>query len=217
MDHVRMRTPMMAEMGRPLIQWRAVFGGALLGLASMILLTSLWLAVGFGGDVATVRTNMDWYLGGSAIFAMLLGGFLAGWLSGIRGPMVGMVNGSTVWALVLITTMTVGVPAAIGRVSDAQITTLSTDATWVAFWSLLIGFGTAAIGGLLGGLIPRVGAATAGMAGHEEHEHDHDDERERALAEQERREAERNREEAERLERESARLREEAERRRKAS
>lgn len=179
---VTTRAGYMETRGMPLVQWRAVFGGVVLGLAVMLLLTSFWLALGIGSDVEGIVANMEWYLGGSAIFALLLGGYLAGWLSGVRGISAGLVNGTTVWGLVLITGILVGTPAIISVLGLEQVqsvdglTSGATGATWATFWSLLIGFGAAAIGGLLGGITPR--AAFAGPAGaYAGYEHDHDDDR----------------------------------------
>lgn len=201
----------------PLVQWRAVFGGVVLGLAIMLLLTSFWLALGVGSDMQEITGNMEWYLGGSAIFAMLLGGYLAGWLSGVRGVSAGIVNGLAVWGLVLITGLLVGTPAVISVLGIGDVAAVdglapgATAAAWATFWSLLIGFAAAAIGGLLGGLTPRAVATPVAVhdevAAHDDHDHqrhardrdvdrDHDrdrelDDRDRELDERERRLAER--------------------------
>lgn len=165
----------------PLVQWRAVFGGAVLGLAIMLLLTSFWLALGAGSDVQGIMGNMEWYVAGSAIFAMLLGGYLAGWLSGVRGISAGLVNGLTVWALVLITGLLVGTPAVIGVLGLGEVTAVdgiapgASQAAWATFWSLLIGAGAATIGGLLGGMTPRAVGASAAVHGDDlEDRHDHE-------------------------------------------
>lgn len=237
MPHMQMET----DMGRPLIQWRAIFGGAVLGLGALLLFGSFWLALAVQEDVTTVADNMDWYLGGTAIFAVLLGGFLAGWLSGIRGVAQGIVNGSTVWALVVLGTVAIGIPAAFAQLSPQEITGLPGEATWATFWSLLIGLGAAAIGGMVGGMIPRAAMRTAATTYERDHEHDYGRGREREYergayerepvayereqgayegepeAYERESEAERNRREAQRLENESERLRQEAERRRRAS
>lgn len=168
MPHMQMET----DMGRPLIQWRAVFGGAVLGLGALLLFGSLWLALAVQEEVATVADNMDWYLGGTAIFAALLGGFLAGWLSGIRGIAQGIVNGSSVWALVILGTVAIGIPAAFAELSPQEITGLPGEATWPTFWSLLIGLGAAALGGMLGGMIPRAAMRTTATTYERDHEHD---------------------------------------------
>lgn len=147
----------------PLIQWRAVFGGVVIGLATMLLLTALWLALGLGSDLGTVSANLDWYLAGSGIFAVFLGGYLAGWLSGIPGFTVGLVNGLAVWALAVIAGLLIATPALLGVLGVPQAgsiegvarASIAADAAWPTFWSLLIGFGAAVLGGWLGGISPR--------------------------------------------------------------
>lgn len=153
--------------GPQLIRWGAVFGGAVLALGLLVLLTAFWFALGYGSEVGAVRDNLEWYVGGSAIVSLFVGGVLAGWLSGVRGWGPGIVNGLTIWALLLIATFTVGVPSvlnvfSLGRITNAvggangAILAPGVDsAMWASFWALLIGFFTAAIGGAIGGALTR--------------------------------------------------------------
>lgn len=173
------------ESHEPLIQWRAVFGGVIIGLAAMVMMTSLWLAFAYGSGVDSIRANLDWYIGGSAIGVLFLSGLLAGWMSGVRGIASGVVNGATLWGLTLIAALAIGIPSTISAVGATEITTAPTDATWVGFWSILIAFGTAVIGGALGGLIPHPASTQMAMSRTErddeidlredDHVHDQDD------------------------------------------
>src|SRR5947208_3373124 len=94
----------------PLVQWRAIFAGAAIVLGTLALLSALWAALAFGGGgthgvgrlVATTkvnpfRTNFQWWIGGTAIFAMFLGAFLAAVFSGVRGIGAGITNALTLW------------------------------------------------------------------------------------------------------------------------
>ena len=167
----------------PLIQWRAVFGGVVIGLAIMLMLTSLWLALGLGSGMENVTANLDWYLAGSGIFAMLFAGYLAGWLSGIRGFSAGLVNGMAVWALVLIGGLLIATPVLgvlgfqqTATIEGAAQATIATQAVWPVFWSLVIGFGAAVLGGFLGGISPRAAAPEIEVVEREDdHEHQDDD------------------------------------------
>ena len=49
----------------PLLKWSAVFGGLVLGLAMLLLLSSLWLALAYGSEVDTIRDNLGWFMGAS--------------------------------------------------------------------------------------------------------------------------------------------------------
>ena len=93
------------------IRWGAVFAGVVVGLALLALLTTLWFALAFNSDVETVPVNLEWYVGITAIASLFIGGLLAGWLSGVRGAGSGLFNGITMWGLILIVALAVGIPA----------------------------------------------------------------------------------------------------------
>lgn len=148
------------------IRWGAVFAGAVLGIALLALLTTLWFALAYGSEMDQVRTNLEWYVGISAIACLFIAGMLAGWLSGVHGVGSGFFNGVTIWALMLIITLSVGVPAILnvfnlGRVTQLDVETgglLSSDADtilWASFLSILGGLVASGLGGMIGGAITR--------------------------------------------------------------
>ena len=153
--------------GPQLVRWGAVFAGAVLALGLLALLAILWFALAFGSEISGVRDNLQWYLGISSIFCLMIGGILAGWLSGVRGWGAGTINGLTMWALLLIATFSVGVPsvlnvfslgslgAAVGEPGGGLIAPAVDSALWASFWSILAAFFTAGIGGAIGGLFAR--------------------------------------------------------------
>jgi hypothetical protein len=144
-----------------------VFAGAVLALGLLALLAILWFALAFGSEIAGVRDNLQWYLGISSILCLLIGGILAGWLSGVRGWGAGTINGLTMWALLLIATFSVGVPsvlyvfslgslgAAVGEPGGGLIAPAVDSALWASFWSILAALFTAGIGGAIGGSFAR--------------------------------------------------------------
>ena len=148
------------------IRWGAVFAGAVLGIALLALLTTLWFALAYGSGIDQIRTNIEWYVGISAIVCLFLAGLFAGWLSGVQGFGSGFFNGMTIWALMLILTVSVGVPAVLnvfnlGRVTQFDAETgglLSTDANnvlWATFFSIVGGLIASGLGGAIGGAITR--------------------------------------------------------------
>jgi hypothetical protein len=159
------RTMVRAESDGPaLIRWSAIFGGAVLGLAFLTLLTALWLALAYASGVDVIRTNLEWYVGGSAVGSLFLAGILTGYVSGVRGAGTGMLNGWALWGLLLIVTVSVGVPSILnlfnlGRVATEAATgvaALGTDtALWASFWTLSGGFVAAGLGGAIGGSLSR--------------------------------------------------------------
>lgn len=148
------------------IRWGAVFAGAVLGIALLALLTTLWFALAYGSEMDQIRTNLEWYVGISAIACLFIAGLLAGWLSGVHGVGSGFFNGVTIWALMLIITLSVGVPAILnvfnlGRVTQLDVETgglLASDADtilWASFLSILGGLVASGLGGMIGGAITR--------------------------------------------------------------
>ncbi len=155
------------QAGRTLIRWSAVFAGTLLGLATLALLTSLWLALAHASNVDMIERNLEWFIGGSAVGCLFLAGLLAGYLSGVRGAGTGFLHGATIWGLLLLLTLLVGIPAilnvfGVGQLTqDVQNTTTTTtnpavySALWGTFWTILGGFLAAGIGGAIGGAMTR--------------------------------------------------------------
>lgn len=148
------------------IRWGAVFAGAVLGIALLALLTTLWFALAYGSEMDQIRTNLEWYVGISAIACLFIAGLLAGWLSGVHGVGSGFFNGVTIWALMLIITLSVGVPAILnvfnlGRVTQLDVESgglLASDADtilWASFLSILGGLVASGLGGMIGGAITR--------------------------------------------------------------
>lgn len=182
------------------IRWGAVFAGTVLGLGLLALLTALWFALAYGSGVEEVRASLEWYIGISAIVCLFVGGLLSGWLSGVRGAVSGFFNGMTIWAMILIVTLVIGVPSILNVFNLGRVTQLSPDATggilgtgvdralWATFWSVLGGLLACAIGGAIGGAITRpanadlaVGSAVPPASDvaydrdHVDHDHDEDE------------------------------------------
>ena len=156
------------------IRWGAVFAGVVLAMALLALLTTLWFALAFNSHVDAIRVNLEWYVGITAVGALFVGGLLAGWLSGVRGAGSGLFNGITMWGLILIVALAIGIPAVfnvfnLGRVTAiAEGTTLTSSgvdtALWASFWTILGGFIASGLGGLIGGAITMPANARLGRA-----------------------------------------------------
>jgi hypothetical protein len=184
-----------ADSGSALIRWSAIFGGLILGLGLLMVLTSLFLALAYGSGINDVRDNLSWFIGGSAIAALFVGAILTGYLSGVRSAGTGMLHGFALWGLLLALTLTVGIPSILNVFNLGTVVTQATQgltdgdgstALWASFWTLAGGFFAAGIGGALGGAMSR-GARTHSrtvertddeIEAHRTygHDHDHDDE-----------------------------------------
>ncbi|MGH2673701.1 MAG: hypothetical protein ACRDHC_12060 [Actinomycetota bacterium] len=144
------------------IRWGAVFGGAVIGIALLALLTTLWFALAYGSGMEQIRGNLEWYVGGSAIVCLFVAGLLAGWLSGVNGAGSGFFNGVTIWALILVVVLSVGIPSILnvfnlGRVAQIEVTGgllgSGEDVLWAAFLSILGGLVACGLGGMIGGAL----------------------------------------------------------------
>ena len=71
--------------------------GLVLGLAMLLLLSAMWLALAYGSEVSAIRDNLRWYIGISAVASLFVAGIITGYLSGVRGVGPGMLHGFTLW------------------------------------------------------------------------------------------------------------------------
>ena len=171
------------------VRWGAVFAGVVLGLALLALLTTLWFALAYNSGVDSIRDNLEWFVGGTAVAALFVGGLLAGWLSGVRGPGSGFFNGITMWGLILIVAVAVGLPAIFNVLNLGRVTSITDEGgllgtgvdetLWASFWTILGGFLASGLGGLIGGSVTMPANAQlqrqAVVDADDEHdEHDHD-------------------------------------------
>lgn len=151
---------------RSRIRWAAVFAGMVLSVGLLVLLSSLWLAIAYGSDEAFVVRNLEWFVGGSAVGCLLIGGFLAGRLSGVPGAGTGLAHGLTLWALTLLVVLAIGIPSVInvlnlGRVATELQPTTSVIASgvdsslWATFIAMVGALVAAGIGGMIGGASQR--------------------------------------------------------------
>jgi hypothetical protein len=150
------------------IDWGAVWAGLVWTIGVLVLLSSLWSALAFAGNgIQAFADNIEWWIAASAIVALLVGGIVAGWAPRARGPLAGGLNGMTVWGTLLTLAIIIGVPSVLGGAAivgqalpadvnvQQQVNVDQETSLWATFWAALIGFGTAALGGVLGGIMPK--------------------------------------------------------------
>ena len=91
----------------------AVVSGAVIGLAILAMLGALWVALAEGTGVDHIAANLHWYAMGSALVSLFLAAMIAGWIAGVRGVPQGMMNGFSVWGLLLVAALAIGTPGAL--------------------------------------------------------------------------------------------------------
>jgi cytochrome bd-type quinol oxidase subunit 2 len=154
------------QTARPRIKWGAVLAGMVLAVALLVLLSSLWFALAFDSNEGTIRDNLEWFVGGSAIVCVLIGGFAAGRLSGVPGAGPGLAHGLTLWAVTLLIVLAIGIPSVINVLNLGRIATQLDEGAgliaqgvnsslWTTFIVIVGALAAAALGGLLGGLTRR--------------------------------------------------------------
>jgi hypothetical protein len=123
----------------------------------------LWFALAFDSGEGTIRDNLQWFVGGSAIVCVLIGGFAAGRLSGVPGAGPGIAHGLTLWAVTLLIVLAIGIPSVINVLNLGRIATQLDESAgliaqgvnsslWTTFIVIVGALVAAAIGGSLGGL-----------------------------------------------------------------
>ena len=164
---VRERTVELDEFraSRPgLIRWAAVLSGTVIGLGVLGFLTALWLALGWGSEVGFVRDNFEWFEAASAVLALFIGGYVAGYSAGLRGWGPGMMNALTMWGLLFVAAVSFGVPSILNvfNVSGSSVGAgngflgpQGDSALWATAISLISGAIVAALGGAAGGATAR--------------------------------------------------------------
>lgn len=151
------------------VRWGAVFAGAIVGLATLFLFNSLWVALGNGSDMDFVARNIHWFGLASSLVALFLAGLIAGWMSDRSDLGVGLVNGLTVWALVLVATLVLDVPSSLEvfGFTAAPLSEWGADPLWATFWSLSGGLVVALVGGTAGRIMRPPGSVEGSPAGDE--------------------------------------------------
>ncbi len=149
------RTPDRAGLtrDRSLVSWSGILSGGAVGLATLFVLQSFWAALGFGSGIDFFADNLAWWGFASSIVAASVGGLVAGYASGRRSPIAGLISGLTVWGLVLFAASAFDVAAAVQVVvgGSAGADRLGIDApTWESFASIFGGFVITGIGGMIG-------------------------------------------------------------------
>jgi hypothetical protein len=143
------------------VRWGAVVAGGAIALGLMILLSALWLALAFGSEVSVVADNLEWFTAATAVGALFVGGYVAGRWSGVPGAGPGTIQGFTLWAIVLIASLGVGIPSILNVLNVGRVATQvggtgaiaqGVDTTlWASFLAMAAALVASVLGGMIGG------------------------------------------------------------------
>jgi hypothetical protein len=141
------------------VRWGAVVAGGAIAVGLMILLSALWLALAFGSEVEFVADDLEWFTAVTAVVALFVGGYIAGRWSGVPGTGPGIIQGLTLWALVMIASLSIGIPSVLNVLSVGRVATEVTSAGAIAegvdttLWASFFAMAAALVASLLGGAI----------------------------------------------------------------
>jgi hypothetical protein len=153
----------------PVLNWAAISSGALIGLGLSLVADALWSAAAFSSHNSAFYNHLAWWYGASLIAATLIGAAGSAALSTVRGGIAGAANGLTTWALIFLATGAVAVVLGIANGTTSTLTIggatlqVTLGRPYVAFWASLAALAAGAIGGTVGGLLPRRNTTSPGM------------------------------------------------------
>ena len=130
------------------VHWGGVFAGLVIGFGSLVLLSSFWIALGFGSDQGWVADNLGWWLGGMLLVALAIGGYVAGrsaWSAASAS-----VNAVVVWGFTMIALTVAGGTTLFSSINLkpllAQPGGTNAAGPWLTFVAIVLGL-LFAIGG----------------------------------------------------------------------
>jgi hypothetical protein len=141
------------------VRWGAVVAGGAIAVGIMILLSAFWLALAFGSEVESVADNLEWFTAATAVAALFVGGYIAGRWSGVPGAGPGVIQGFTLWALVVIASLSIGIPSVLNVLNVGRVATQADGTGAIAqgvdttLWASFIAMAAALVASVLGGMV----------------------------------------------------------------
>jgi hypothetical protein len=158
--HVNIEHPMVSFEGMR-ISWSGIWAGMLVVLGSILVLSTLGIAIGFSADARNVDPSrigagaVIWSRG-SLLVALFLGGMAAARMSMVWDRFTGLAQGVLVWVVSMVTVLLlgangVGLIGAALAYGTAQHAGTGPDATaWITFFSVVLSLLAAVVGSAIG-------------------------------------------------------------------
>ena len=160
------------------VSWGGVFGGVLVALGFLLLMTALGVAVGISAaqpgetDAATPGTGAGIWGGLSLLIALFLGGWVSTRIGAIFDGTTGFFEGALVWVVSVLLMLYFaasgigmlaggafklvgGAAQALGSVVQQGAPDVSGSAAWVSFGALVLSLLAAVIGAMAGRRDPK--------------------------------------------------------------
>ena len=140
------------------VSWGGVFGGVLVALGFLLLMTALGVAVGISAaqpaetDTGSLGAGAGIWAGVSLLVALFIGGWVSTRIGAIFDGTTGFFEGALVWVVSVmlsgIGVLAVGAAETLG--SAFQFGQATPDLSWVTFGALLLSLLAAVLGAMAG-------------------------------------------------------------------
>jgi hypothetical protein len=151
------------------VSWGGVFGGVLVALGFLLLMTALGVAVGIsaaqpgGTDTGTLGAGAGIWAGVSLLVALFIGGWVSTRIGAIFDGTTGFFEGALVWVVSVVLMLCLastgiglfgGASKLVGGAAQALTSVLqssqATSAAWITFGALLLSLLAAVLGAVAG-------------------------------------------------------------------
>ncbi len=149
-----------------LVRWGTVFTGALIAFGISVLLTFLGAGFGFGIDPSGLGGGLAYWMVGSGVVGLFVGGMLAIRAARITNTGTAVLHGAVIWSMFVLLDVSGFFSSfaslfGVTGVAEEAALTLTIAASWWVFVAYVLAFAAVAIG------------CAAGVASEEEHTEAH--------------------------------------------
>ena len=139
------------------VSWGGVFGGVLVALGFLLLMTALGVAVGISAaqpgetDAGTLGAGAGIWAGVTLLVALFIGGWVSTRIGAIFDGTTGFFEGALVWVVsVLLVLCMASAGMGILGLSSVLQSSQATSAAWITFGALLLSLLAAVLGAVAG-------------------------------------------------------------------
>jgi len=135
-----------------MLSWQGIVAAGAISIGLLFLMTSFWNALAYSRGQAWFADNISWLNAATAVITLFLGGILAGWFAR-RGMFAGLMNGLTVWGVLITGSVVFGVGSALPLSTLTQASSDVSNAQPGSYWPTFVAYGIGLLAAGLGGLL----------------------------------------------------------------